>query len=118
MTRIQLLYLPSDAAGNSRWALVADQADGLSGPDREALRAFAHEAGAQGCVVLSGTVDVAPDAGIDGQDEELAQQLAAGFRAASQPPQQPPKLPPANTTEGKLARSWQGRQQLAQGDPQ
>jgi hypothetical protein len=115
--RVRVLYLPTDADGNARWALVADQAGDLAGDDREALRAFASEAGAQGCLVLSGTVELAQ--GDDPADEQLAADLGEWLRTAMAPPaDQKPKLPPPNTTEGKLARSWQGGvRKTTEGDP-
>lgn len=119
MSRLQVLYLPTGGDGNARWALVADQAGDMTGPDREALRVFASEAGAQGCLVLAGAVELVQ--GDDAADEELAEQLGDLIHTAMAPPEssgQKPKLPPPNTIEGKLARSWQGGTRRAGGGEQ
>lgn len=123
--RLQVLYLPSEVDGDrheSRFGLVVDQAGDLAESDREALRAFASELGAQGFAVVSGTLDVVQ--GDDGEaDGEVAEALGEQLRDALSVPaitppstEQPkPKLPPPNTTEGKLARTWASKP--PEGDP-
>jgi hypothetical protein len=123
MARLQVVYLPSETHGRHkfepRFALVADQAGELSEGDREALRVFAVEAGAQGFVAVSGVLDV--DQGEDDDAEaveELGGLLQDALAAPVSPEQQKPKLPPVTTTEGRFARTWGGRKPTDQGDPQ
>lgn len=122
MSRLQVLYLPTAGEVEPRYALVVDQAGDLAAADREALRVFASEAGAQGCLVLSGALDV--DQGNDEEaDEAVEAELTAELQrqfAAAMAPQQPraPKLPPPHTTEGKLARIWGGKPPTEGDDPQ
>lgn len=125
MARLQVLYLPSDSDGeriDARYALVADQAEALPENDREALHAFASQAGAQGCLIVSGVLDL--DQGEEADDEaveavgEMLQALKVPAIAQPATAPQAPKLPPADTTEGKLARVWGGRKPTDEGDPQ
>lgn len=120
--RLQVLYLPSISDGDRhepRYAFVVDRVADLPESDHEALRAFATSAGAQGCAVLSGALDVAQDD--DEATEALQELLQKAVAEVPQPvPQQAPKLPPANTTEGKLARVLGGQkilEQMREGDP-
>lgn len=117
--RMQVLYLPSISDGDRhepRYGLVVDQADDISESDRVALRAFASELGAQGCVVLSGAVD--PVQGEDDDEEAtaaVAKLVEATFAApAFETPTAPQakKLPPPNTVEGKYARIMGGQKLL------
>lgn len=122
MARLQVLYLPTDADGTTRFGLVADQAGELADSDRDALRAFASELGAQGAVVLSGAVDLAQGDGDDSEaDAEMAAHLGEALAALASPAQpQPPKLPPPDTTEGKYARILGGQKildQMKEADP-
>lgn len=127
MARLQVLYLPSGVDGetvDARFAIVADQAGDLADFDCEALRAFADQAGAQGCLVVSGVLDVHhgedDDEAVGAVGDLLRQALTAPD--VPQPAQRPaPKLPPPTTTEGKLARVLGGQKILDQmkgSDPQ
>jgi hypothetical protein len=116
MARLQVVYLPSRLDEPGRFAFVIDGAVDLSPDDREALSAFAVSAGGQGCVVVSGPLDVhrAND------DEETTEALGSLLQEVLATPAFPPpatepktpKLPPPNTTEGKLARVWGGKPPL------
>lgn len=101
--RLQVLYLPSIPDEDPRFGLVLDQAIDVSGGDRDALREFAREVGAQGVLVTSHYVDV--DQGDD--DDEQSEPTVLAIPVPQSAPE-PPKLPPAHTTEGKAARVWGG----------
>lgn len=118
--RMQVLYLPSMSDGDRhepRYAFVVDQAGDLCEDDREALTAFATSAGGQGCVVLSGALDLVQG---EDDDEEATAALTGVLREAmtgpafEQPPAvpQPRKLPPPDTVEGKYARIMGGQKLL------
>jgi hypothetical protein len=119
MARLQVVYLPSRLDEPGRFAFVIDGAADLSLADREALSAFAVSAGGQGCVVVSGPLDVHRANDDGGTTEALGGLLTEALATPVFPPAAEPKkpqLPPANTTEGKLARVWGGKPPLE--DPQ
>jgi hypothetical protein len=126
MARLQVLYLPSRVDGeriDARYALVVDQAEDLSPADREALRAFAPEAGAQGVLVVSGVLDVFQGDDDDGETAEALGELlneAINMPAIQPAAPQAPKLPPPDTVEGKYARIMGGQKYLTEqgADPQ
>lgn len=119
MARLQVLYLPTVSTGDHhepRFGLVADQCGDLTPADCDALRAFAAELGARGCLIMSGTVDL--DQGDDEADEALAQELQQQLKAMAAPAQpQKQKLPPPNTLEGRMARVWGGEPPTEGTDP-
>lgn len=119
MARLQVLHLPAVDGEPQRFAFIVDQAAELDAGDRTALSAFAASAGGQGCVVLSGSLDV--DQGTDAETAaalgELLQDAMSVPAIAQAAAPQAPKLPPINTTEGRLARTWGGRPSINDGDP-
>lgn len=60
MARLRLLHLPLPSMENCRFAVVVDRCDPpLPDNDIRALRDFADQAGAQGCLVVSASLDFA-----------------------------------------------------------
>jgi hypothetical protein len=127
MARLQVLYLPSVVDGDDvepRYGFVVDQAADLDPADRDVLSAFAVSVGGQGCVVVSGVLDIAQGDDDEETTQALGELLTEALRATAfdQPAApQPVKLAPANTTEGKLQRVLGGQKildQMREADPQ
>lgn len=105
MSRLQVLYLPSHP-DETRFALVIDESGDMTADDTAALREFAQQIGAAGCLVVDGPLEVQP-----GEDQETQVEDALGgllAQALTQPPGQKPKLPPPHTEEGIRARIMGG----------
>ena len=118
MARLQVVPLPPSEEGLERFAFVIDQAGDMTQADRDALRAFATEAGARGVVIVAGELVV------DQPDTAATEAMAAALRdvvaipdvPALQQPHPNQGLPPVSTIEGRLARVWGNRPAI--GDPQ
>lgn len=91
MARLQILWLPPTEVGGARstpFALVFDQAEGLSAEQTETLTGFGAAAGAAGTLVTDLTIEVVEDDSTDDDTvtvefdtSELGKSLATAMRA-------------------------------------